>query len=134
MNIIKDRTLVVGQVVEVYFNLHKKMYSIRDKATGLVVAHANEVILMDATFKVSEAGRQRVLTEKKKNVHAFVVGKFAHAGYRIDTSAMHNFESAYYNPYKTSCFRDTKSGAALKGAEIVHCQDKQAYYVNGVTS
>jgi len=61
----------------VYFNLHRKCYSIKaleGRYKGRVVAHADRVLLRDVTFKVSEAGRQRVLQEKRKNVHAGVVG------------------------------------------------------------
>jgi hypothetical protein len=58
--------------VEVYYNLHKKCFSIRHK--GIVISHANTVKLADVTFVVRKAGRERVLREKKKNVHAFVRG------------------------------------------------------------
>ena len=63
--------------VFVYFNLRSKLYSIKaleGPAKGRVVAHASDVIIKDATFKVSEAGRQRVLREKHKNVYAGVQG------------------------------------------------------------
>lgn len=63
--------------VFVYFNLHKKCWSIRameGNQKGRVIAHAQAVELANCTFKVSEAGRQRVLREKRKNVHAGVVG------------------------------------------------------------
>jgi hypothetical protein len=42
---------------------------------GLVVAHADATTLVGVTFVVRESGRQRVLSEGVKNVHAFVVGK-----------------------------------------------------------
>lgn len=128
--VVKGRSLERGQRVEVYFNLHKKLYSIRDKVTGLVVAHADSVLLVDAIFKVSQAGRQRVLREQKKNVHAFVEGLFAGVG--ADLPEPDRLDKAYYNPYKTETFIDKGSGRALKGASLVHCRDKQAYYVNGV--
>ena len=56
----------------IYFNLHKKCFSIRHN--GFVVAHATTVVVDEATTKVSETGRQRVLQERVKNVHAGVVG------------------------------------------------------------
>lgn len=64
--------------VYVYFNLHKKCWSIKalsGNQKGRVVAHADAVDLKDCTFKVSEAGRQRVVRTKQKNVHAGVVGE-----------------------------------------------------------
>ena len=63
--------------VFVYFNLHKKCFSIKalegaDK--GRVIAHRDTVVLDGCKLLVSEAGRQRVLREKRKNVHAGVSG------------------------------------------------------------
>lgn len=63
--------------VFVYFNLHKKLFSIKaleGSNKGRVIAHSSSVSLKDASCKVSEAGRQRVIKEKRKNVHAGVVG------------------------------------------------------------
>jgi hypothetical protein len=64
--------------VRVYFNLHKKKLSVQHKtAKGWRLwKHEESVGLENVCFKVSEAGRQRVLREKKKNVHAFVKGDF----------------------------------------------------------
>ena len=64
-------------LVETYFNLHKKRFSVRacegpDK--GRVIAHRKAVCLLNVKFKVSEAGRQRVLKEQRKNVHAVMRG------------------------------------------------------------
>jgi hypothetical protein len=42
---------------------------------GKVIAHVDNIIVANPTFKVSEAGRQRVFKEKRKNVHAGVVGE-----------------------------------------------------------
>ena len=61
--------------VQVYRNLNNGLISIQDLSTGLVLGHASAVDLQRATFIVREAGRQQVLKEKRKNVHAFVRGK-----------------------------------------------------------
>ena len=63
--------------VDVYRNLHNGMYSIKSREAGtrgLVIAHADRVWLDDVKFVVSEAGRARVLREKKKYVHGCVRG------------------------------------------------------------
>lgn len=88
--------------VFVYFNLHKKLFSVRDVSTGLVVAHWHHLTLSNATFKVSEAGRQRVLREKRKNVHAGVEGTLVsyHAFINTDLFA----RRVTYNPYKGPTF------------------------------
>lgn len=63
--------------VFVYYNLHRHCLSIRaveGPARGRVVLHASAVELENVSFKVSAAGRARVLRERSKNVHAGVVG------------------------------------------------------------
>lgn len=58
--------------VHVYWNIHKKCWSIKHK--GKVIKHADKVSLADCTFHVQPAGRARVLREKRKNVHAYICG------------------------------------------------------------
>lgn len=61
-----------------YFNLRTAEFSVRHK--GKVRTHADKLLVLPGDgretvlFKVSEPGRQRVLREKRKNVHSFVVG------------------------------------------------------------
>lgn len=94
--------------VFVYYNLHKHCWSLKalegpDK--GRVVAHANTVILTDCTFKVSQAGRKRVLSEKRKNVHAGVIGVLE--CYDQDETVVFNTAISMpvtYNPYKFETF------------------------------
>lgn len=95
--------------VFVYFNLHRKCFSIKamegpDK--GRVVAHRDDVLLFDGTFKVSEAGRQRVLRERKKNVHAGVVGMWDETGTDLITIDRVTTVGTpvTYNPYKYNSF------------------------------
>jgi len=63
--------------VEVYWNLHKSLFSMRAMSgpnKGLVVAHCNRIVLETVSLSVSEKGRQKVLTSGQKNVHAFIRG------------------------------------------------------------
>ena len=85
--------------VYVYFNLHKKVWSVRQ--SGKVVEHTKNIMLKDCRFLVSEAGRKRVLREKKKNVHAGV------SGYVVDSIPEYKVYSEAkitYNPYKHKGF------------------------------
>jgi hypothetical protein len=62
---------------DVYFNLTKKLYSLRPcegEHKGRVVAHCETVSMSDVVFRVSEAARKRVLRDKQKNVHAVARG------------------------------------------------------------
>ena len=91
--------------VFVYWNLHKQVWSVKaleGKDKGRVIYHAQNVTLSDCTFKVSEAGRQRVLREKRKNVHAGVVGQLGRIN--IPLSYMPQMTAVTYNPYKYETF------------------------------
>ena len=106
--------------VFVYFNLHKKCWSVKalsgpDK--GRVIDHVKAVSLYDAEFRVSEAGRQRVLRDKRKNVHAGVVGyrqewpwDYIGDGYWRDVK---------YNPYRSDRFH-VSDGTKVRSAKMVN--------------
>ena len=111
---------------EVYFNLHKKMLSVR--VNGKVVAHAPAITLENPTFHVSEAGRQRVLKNRRKNVHAWVRGDWNNY---LHTGTSHiipeNSVEVTYNPYKFSTFVLAKDGTPIKNARYVAIHGKKIY-------
>ncbi len=83
---------------------------------GRVVAHRDNVLLFHTTFKVSQAGRERVLREKRKNVHAGVCGNWYGMFVTDDTSltaVKERGELITYNPYKytTFVYKDTEEEA-----------------------
>lgn len=123
MLVIKDQ-LTVGQRVKVYKNLHKNCYSIADAKTGKVVAYADEIILRDATFRVGKKGRERVLREKRKNVHAYVVGTYA-INYPVET--LHR--KVNYNPYKADYFYDVDTGEPVESSKVVYLGKDGVYYL-----
>ena len=86
--------------VEVYFNLHKRVFSIRSCRTGRVIHHAKHVHIVNPKFVVREGGRQRVLRERKKNVHAFVRGNLT----AFKDSPSYFADTIGYNPYKYDSF------------------------------
>lgn len=120
------RELNVGQPVEVYYNIKKHVYSIRDKKSGLVVCHAKSVTLKNAVFKISQKGRERVLREGVKNVHAYVVGELLSTDQEL--SDFIGLKAVYYNPKKTSHFVDIETSLPVNESPLIHCQDKIAYY------
>ena len=97
--------------VFVYRNLRKKCWSIRDVKTGLVIAHKDTVILSWAEFKVSEAGRQRVLREQRKNVHAGIQGVLSEVDNTLGLRVS-------YNPYKGPNFVN-QLGFPINRASVV---------------
>ena len=94
----KNRTINHDKPVKVYWNIHLDCYSL--KQSGKVVAHADKVELRDVTFKVNESGRQRVLKERRKNVHAFITGYIDEHFVKRDWDI-----KIVYNPYKYDSFR-----------------------------
>ena len=103
--------------VRIYFNLHKKIYSVQAKVDGRwkVVEYTNDINLVDATFKVSEAGRQRVLRENRKNVHAYIVGERLpfipkSFGYRDEVT---------YDPYTAPNFFIAQNGKPVDKAKYI---------------
>ena len=68
----KNRNIDFNKQVKIYKNLHNGLFSVMQN--GLVVAHIESFLLNNVVFKVNESGRQRVLKEKQKNIHAFITG------------------------------------------------------------
>jgi hypothetical protein len=101
---------VLGTKVFVYFNLHKKVWSLRaldGRAKGKVIAHSPYFVVTEAEFRVSEAGRQRVLREQRKNVHAGVVGYLYSLSETpaVAQGMSEDAEGVRYNPYATAHFK-----------------------------
>jgi hypothetical protein len=89
--------------VDVYWNLHKKLFSIRQN--GKVIAHMGKLCLTDVDFRVQPAGRDRVRKTGRKNVHAYVKGEYNHA--LLSTISDEDMEDARritYNPYQHDTF------------------------------
>ena len=103
--------------VSVYRNLHNGLISIKSASSGLVLGHAKSVDIAWADFVVNEAGRQRVLKDRQKNVHAYVKGiLMGHIGFkpyrgrwnggvsRGPWDTVHKVTVVSYNPYKAPHF------------------------------
>ncbi|AEJ92032.1 hypothetical protein SEA_HEATHEN_85 [Mycobacterium phage Heathen] len=125
---ISDRTPVFA-----YRNLHSGMWSLRAEAgphKGKVIGHTESVALIDCQLKVSESGRQRVIREQKKNVHAGVVGTIV----RDFDPRPYDWEGEYarklsYNPYKAPSF--TVDDESVSYATMVHLADDGKAYAYG---
>ena len=110
--------------VFVYFNLHRKLFSIKaleGDMKGRVIAHRHTVLINDATFKVSEAGRQRVIREQRKNVHAGVSGTWINvdAGRGLHSFVIINGSAITYNPYKYNTFVHLYGEHPITSARLV---------------
>lgn len=109
--------------VSVYYNLHKHCLSIRSNfgdSYGRVIAHRQQVWMKDVKFIVNEAGRQRVIKEKKKNVHAFVRGQVWDDIIGLGLKEV----KVMYNPYLYNSFVEKETKEPIKTAHYVKITGK----------
>ena len=120
-----QNTLVME--IRVYYNLHKRCLSIQEKVDGAwkVVRYAEQCIVKNAKLKVSEAGRQRVLKEQRKNVHAVIIGEELN---QITDSKVPN-ASVTYNPYKAKTFVDEHNNPIHEAELVVVRGNKNGYAI-----
>lgn len=117
--------------VFVYYNLHKHCFSVKaleGPAKGLVILHTQRIWLEQARFKVSQAGRQRVLRERRKNVHAGVEGQWLPAE---DSPHPLAAQQIRYNPYLFDQFVLATNGNSVHQAERV-CLDHGHIWAEGL--
>lgn len=127
----KGRTINEGEEVFVYRNLHNDLWSVRSEATGLVLGHAETVVLLGGCdLLVSETGRQRVLREQKKNVHAGVRGKITFE--LVPKCLDFLMEQVTYNPYKYDSFVLVEGEKPIHHTEGVYLsKTKRVYMMEG---
>lgn len=97
----KGREIDYSKPVMIYKNLTNGLWSI--KQGGKVVGHANCFLLRYAEFKVSEVIRQRVISERKKYVHAYAVG-YLDPTCPLDFNELELGKRIIYNPYQHKSF------------------------------
>ena len=101
--------------VEIYFNLHKKVFSVRHK--GRVIKHVESAVIRRPKFVVQASGRAKVLREKKKNVHAFVRGEWLERWFVPETDLNSNeYKTIKYNPYKADTFTINSTNEPIHNA------------------
>lgn len=111
--------IFLGKRVMVYYNLHKHTFSI--SFNGKVIMHADFVKLKDVEFRVRQGGREKVRDEKRKNVHAFVIG------YLVNycefpcgkLSIPENGSVITYNPYLHDSFVEKETDEPIYYADEV---------------
>lgn len=88
-------------MIRAYFNLHKRTFSIQRRVEGSwrVTEYSDSILIKNAVFKVYESGRKRVLRERRKNVHGYVIGEEV-----LDKKNLFPIARVTYNPYLNSSF------------------------------
>lgn len=97
----------------------------RDVKTRKVIFHFDALLLTDVTFKVSQAGRERVLREQRKNVHAGVEGLL------MDNPPLDWFdckERVRYNPYEAAYFRDEADRKIVHAKAVFLNNEGKVYF------
>ena len=104
-----------------YYNLHQSCWS--EMLRGKVVAHHQAVELFDVEFRVRQAGRKRVLREKRKNVHAFAIPNYF---YHVPEGAQTLYQKTRgpwfeitYHPHTSGHFFCKDTGMPVSRAEAV---------------
>lgn len=90
---------------QVYWNRHRKMWSVRSDATRRVTGYAKYLILAGCEFRVSESGRRRAVASGKRNVHAVVRGTPLSSRAR-PPKARECSVAVVYSPFRDTHFTD----------------------------
>ena len=132
--------LKYGDKIEVYRNLHRDCFSVRHKGKVIDYLHDYEQLaLTNVKFVVQPAGRAKVLSERRKNVHAFVRGEYVGYENTLDNNLYFgkfedlDFYAVSYNPYKSDKFVvketgkpiESNSEALIKGGKVLLYQDNR---------
>ena len=119
--------LFLGKKVMVYYNLHKQTFSVTYDSK--VIMHADYVKLGDVEFRVRKGGKEKVRSEKSKNVHAFVIGRLLdYCEYPCDELPVTDSNRIVtYNPYKHDSFVYKQSEEPIyeaKEVDMINSQNK----------
>lgn len=119
--VVRYESGIRGKKADIYRNLQTGGYSIRSRETetyGTVIGHEDVVVVTDAEFVVQEKGRQRVLEEERKNVHAVVRGVVSSLD---EWDGVNDADTVpvTYNPYEYAHFVHAETEEPIESAEQV---------------
>lgn len=110
--------------VHIYRNLHKNCWSVRYK--GKVIEHLDSLILEDCTYHVQKAGHEKVLKEKRKNVHAYVKGEII--ARHIEKKYLIKASRIVYNPYKLPYFYKESTNGKMESSKLLYFSNNGKLY------
>jgi len=131
---------------DVYWNLHKKTWSLLNRRTGRVEYHRDIVEMRDCRLVVQPAGNQRARDEGRKNVHAFVRGRVIRCRNVPTAGVIHGqawpaippdkwrgvWQRLHYNPFKDRTFQ--VEGEPAVAAARVRLLPSAKVYVSSVAA
>jgi len=126
----------IGLRVMVYYNLHKKTFSVQYK--GRIILYADYVKLGNVEFRVREGGKEKVRQEMRKNVHAFVIGDLMdYCQYPCENMPPEtNDKVITYNPYKYDSFVKKDTEEPIYNAneiDMINTRNK-IFHINEIVS
>lgn len=112
----------------IYRNLRTGGFSIRLRGTVIDRLHTLEA--ENVEFKVNERGRQKVIKERQKNVHAFVVAdKYKDKKYpALTITEVDSLSRITYNPYTDAQFMC--KGKKIDTAKKIVFQNGRCYLID----
>ena len=109
-----------GQRVYVYRNSVRRLWSVKSATTYRINASTDKEYLSDCEFRVSEKGRERVVRERVKNVHAGVDGHWVSDWFDNPPELWrHLWRQITYNPYEHKTFVYCDTGEPILKAAYV---------------
>ena len=115
----------VGQKARIYRNLNNGRMSVQVKVgkSWKVVGHVLEAVLEDVRFHVPESGRQRVIRDGCKNVHAWGEGLLLGP---TNGSIFAPVDLAY-NPYLNATFMERGTGHSITGCKSLVVRENHVF-------
>lgn len=107
-----------GRSVVVAYNLHncrvdspavagEYCFTVRGNVSGRVLAHVDEILILDVTFRIRESGLDRVRDRGVREVFAFAQGTAADPSIEARRGELGNFaewEGIAFNPFRDDSF------------------------------
>lgn len=122
-----------NEIGSVYWNSHQRLYSVRNRPEGRVVARVKALVVFDARFVVRQKGRTRALRLGHKTQHADVRGRVE----LIDSSAdVRGWTLVTYSHELNSTFVSLDDGRPVVAAEEVRMRTvggRPWVYARGIT-
>lgn len=125
-------TLDPDRPVRVFRNWKRGCWSIMQD--GVLHASARQVRLADVEFLVRESGRRRMLRERRKNVHAYAVGRlvdWVHPDEHRDTAALDG-RGVIYDAWRFASFVDGETHAPVRRSGAVRLDEVGVTYLPDV--
>lgn len=127
------RSTQYADLVDCYRNLNQKncfsLKQVKGALKGKVTGYARSVILQNPNFIVNEKSRERILIEKRRNVHASVRGAVVHANSGdLILSQLPHYIRTTYSPYvMNTFFRLERADGAIVQSSVCRFDDASSY-------